>query len=134
MDKSFALLGSLDEAQRKEAILGFQMHDLVLGPGRDGRTIQPEGIKGSALTETQRGMLLDLAAEWTEIMSEAAAKAKLEEIKQHLSETWFAWSGPIEKGKGYFRIQGPTVFIEYAPPKSGRRYDQTYSHNLPGTQ
>jgi hypothetical protein len=64
-DKAFALLSSLDEAQRKQAVLGFQMHDLVLGPGRDGETIQPEGIKGSALTPKQREMLLDLAAEWT---------------------------------------------------------------------
>src|SRR5437867_902219 len=49
-DKAFALLSSLDEAQRKQAILDFQMRDLVLGPGRGGQTIQPEGIQGSALT------------------------------------------------------------------------------------
>jgi Protein of unknown function (DUF3500) len=119
IDKSFALLSSLDEAQRKEAVLGFQMHDLVLGPGRDGQTIQPEGIKGSALTEAQRQMLLDLAGEWTGIMNDDVAQGKMDEIKQHIAETWFAWSGPIEKAKGYFRIQGPTVFIEYAPQTLG---------------
>jgi hypothetical protein len=119
-DKAFALLSSLDEAQRKQAILGFQMHDLVLGPGRDGQTIQPEGIKGSALTDKQREMLLDLASEWTGIMSEPSAKSKMEELKQNVAETWFAWSGPTEKGKAaYFRIQGPTVFIEYAPQRLG---------------
>jgi hypothetical protein len=119
-DKAFALLNSLDETQRKQAILGFQMHDLVLGPGRDGQMIQPEGIKGSALTEKQREMLLDLAGEWTGIMHEAVAKAKMEELKQHIAETWFAWSGPTEKGSAaYFRIQGPTVIIEYAPQRLG---------------
>jgi hypothetical protein len=119
-DKAFALINSLDEAQRKQAILGFQMRDLVLGPGRDGQTIRPEGIKGSALTEKQREMLLDLASEWTGIMHEAVAKSKLEEMKQHIAETWFAWSGPTEKGSAaYFRIQGPTVFIEYAPQRLG---------------
>jgi hypothetical protein len=113
-DKAFALISALDEAQRKQAILGFQMRDLVLGPGRDGQTIQPEGIKGSALTERQREMLLDLANEWTGIMHEAAAKAKMVEMKQHIAETWFAWSGPTEKGRAaYFRIQGPPVIIEY---------------------
>ena len=55
------MLSSLNEAQRKQAILDFQMRDLVLGPGRDGQTIQPEGVKASALTEKQRQMLLDLA-------------------------------------------------------------------------
>lgn len=120
VDKAFALVNSLDESQRKEAILGFQMRDLVLGPGRDGQTIQPEGIKGSALTEKQREMLLDLASEWTGIMHNAAAKAKMDEMKTNIAETWFAWSGPTEKGSGaYFRIQGPTVIIEYAPQRLG---------------
>ena len=120
VDKAFALLGSLDESQRKQAILGFQMRDLVLGPGRDGQTIQPEGIKGSALTEKQREMLLDLAGEWTGIMHETAAKAKMAEMKKDIAETWFAWSGPTEKGSAaYFRIQGPTVIIEYAPQRLG---------------
>jgi hypothetical protein len=120
VDKAFALIGALDEAQRKQAILGVQMRDLVLGPGRDGQTIQPEGIKGSALTEKQREMLLDLASEWSGIMHESAAKAKMDEMKKNIAETWFAWSGPTEKGSAaYFRIQGPTVIIEYAPQRLG---------------
>src|SRR4051794_6703791 len=44
-DKAFELINALDAAQRKPAILGFQMRDLVLGPGHDGQTIEPEGIK-----------------------------------------------------------------------------------------
>ena len=99
-DKAFALMNSLDEAQRKQAILGFQMRDLVLGPGRDGKTIQPEGIKGSELTEKQREMLLDLASEWTGIMNEAVATAKMDEMKKNIGDTWFAWSGPTEKAGG----------------------------------
>jgi hypothetical protein len=119
-DKAFALLTSLNEGQRKQAILGFQMRDLVLGPGRDGQTIQPEGVKGSALTEKQREMLLDVAGEWTGILHESVAKAKMDEMRKNIAETWFAWSGPMEKGSpAYFRIQGPTVIIEYAPQRLG---------------
>ena len=120
IDKAFALLSSLNEAQRKQAILGSEMHDLVLGPGRDGKTIQPEGIKGSDLTDKQQEMLLDLASEWVDIMPEAVAKDKMADLKEHVMETWFTWSGPIEKpGFAYFRIQGPTVIIEYAPQTLG---------------
>ena len=119
-DKAFALVRSLDEAQRKQAILGFQMRDLVLGPGRVGQTIEPEGIPGSALTERQQEMRLDRANEWTGIMPEAVAKAKMDEMKKLLAETWFAWSGPTEEGSAaYFRIQGPTVIIAYAPQRMG---------------
>ena len=120
IDKAVALVTSLDEGQRKQAILGSQMHDLVLGPGRDGQMIQPEGIKGSALTDTQRDMLLDLAGEWTGMMPDAVAKAKMEEMRKNVAETWFTWSGPTDKGAAaYFRLQGPTVFIEYAPQRLG---------------
>ena len=119
-DKAFALVGSLDESQRKQAVLGFQMRDLVLGPGRDGQTIEPEGIKGSDLTDKQREMLIDLAGEWTGILPDAPAKAKQEELKKNAGETWFAWAGPTDKpGAAYFRIQGPTVHIEYAPQRLG---------------
>lgn len=121
VDKAFALMNSLDESQRKQALIGAQMRDLVLGPGRDGQAmIQPEGIKGSDLTEKQREMLLDLASEWTGILHESAAKAKMAQMKQGVADTWFAWSGPTEKGAAaYFRIQGPAVFIEFAPQRLG---------------
>ena len=120
VDKAFALYSSLDDAQRKQATLGFEMRDLALGPGRDGQMIEPEGIKGSNLTEKQREMLVDLASEWTGIMHEAAAAAKLEEVKKNIAETWFAWSGPPEKGgAAYFRVHGPTTFIEFAPQRLG---------------
>ena len=82
--------------------------------------IEPRGIKGSDLTEEQRESLLDLASEWTGIVHEAFANAKLEEMKKNIAETWFAWSGPTEEGSAaYFRIQGPTVIIEYAPQSVG---------------
>jgi len=120
VDKAFALYSSLDEAQRKQATLGFEMRDLALGPGRDGQMIEPEGIKGANLTEKQRTMLIDLVSEWTGIIHDAAATAKLEEVKKNIAETWFAWSGPPEKGgAAYFRVHGPTAFIEFAPQRLG---------------
>ena len=119
-DKAFALIHALTEAQQKVAILAYQMRDLALPPGQDGKMIQPEGIQASTLTAPQQEMLLDLASEWTGIVHDAAASAKWAEIKKTLAETWFAWSGPTENGSAaYFRIQGPTVFIEYAPQKMG---------------
>ncbi len=59
-DKALALLNALDENQRKQAILSFRLADLVLGPGQDGKTIQPEGLKASGMNEKQRAMLLDV--------------------------------------------------------------------------
>ena len=118
-DKGFALINALDSAQRGQAILGYQVPDLVLGPGKDGRTIQPEGIRASALSAAQQTMLLDLVREWVGIMSDAFAEARMAEIRAKLPDTYFAWSGPTTIGSlAYFRIQGPTLVIEYAPQRS----------------
>ena len=119
-DKAFALINALDEAQRKQAILNYKVADLVLGPGQDGKTIQPEGIKGGAMNANQQAMLLDLAGEWAGIINEQAAASRMAELKRNLAETWFAWSGPTTNGTpAYYRIQGPTVVIEYAPQPLG---------------
>jgi len=119
-DKAFALINALDEGQRKQAILNYKVADLVLGPGKDGKTIQPEGIKCSAMNAGQQTMLLDLVSEWAGIVNEQAAAARMAEIKANLSATWFAWSGPTTNGTpAYYRIQGPALVIEYAPQPLG---------------
>jgi hypothetical protein len=118
-DKAFALINALDESQRSKAILPSRVADLVLGPGHDGQTIQPEGIPASALSASQQAMLLDLAHEWAGIVTDAYAEPRMAEIKANLPQTWFAWSGPTTNGSmAYFRIQGPTLVIEYAPQRS----------------
>jgi hypothetical protein len=115
-DKAFSLINAMNDAQRAQAILGYRVSDLVLGPGQDGRTIQPEGIRASALTAPQQTMLLDLVREWTGIMADAFAEPRLAEIRANLAQTYFAWSGPTAAGSAaYFRVQAPTLVIEYAP-------------------
>jgi hypothetical protein len=115
-DKGFALINALTAAQQKQAILNYEVKDLVLGPGEDGKVIQPEGILASELSASQQAMLLDLAHEWVGILNDEGAAAKMTEIKANLPRTYFAWSGATKNGGlAYYRIQGPTLIIEYAP-------------------
>ncbi|HEY7428792.1 MAG TPA: DUF3500 domain-containing protein [Gemmataceae bacterium] len=87
----------------------------MLGPGADGKKIDPQGIKGSALTADQQAMLLEVIAAWVNLVEPDAAKARMAEIKDKILATFFAWSGSTAKGSAaYFRVQGPTVVIEYA--------------------
>ena len=52
-------------------------------------------------------------------MHDAFAEPRIAEIRTNLPQTYFAWSGPTTReGGAYFRIQGPTVIIEYAPQAS----------------
>jgi hypothetical protein len=119
-DKGLALVHSLDEKQRNQAVLSYAVRDLVLGPGQDGKRIAPEGLKASEMNAAQQAMLLDLIAEWADIIDETSAASRMAGIKAELNETWFAWSGPLTGQAGsnitaYYRIQGPHLVIEYAP-------------------
>jgi hypothetical protein len=119
-DKALALLKSLDEKQRQQAVLTYRVPDLVLGPGQDGKKIAPEGLKASAMNGKQRAMLLDVIGEWAGIINEAAASERMAQLKADLNDTWFAWSGSTDFESGnnitaYYRIQGPHLVIEYAP-------------------
>jgi hypothetical protein len=123
-DKAFALFQALDARQRDQAILDYRVADLVLGPGQDGRTIQPEGLLATDMNERQRAMLLDLISEWAGIVHAGAAATRLAEITAGLDATWFAWSGattlvPGSNLTAYYRIQGPNLTIEYAPQRMG---------------
>jgi hypothetical protein len=118
-DTAFRLVNALGENQRAQAILGDQPQgELLLGPGRDGRKIEPQGIKGSALNADQQAMLLDVIGAWVNIVEPDTAAARMEQIKDKIGETYFAWRGPTTNGSAaYFRVQGPTVVIEYAPQR-----------------
>ncbi|GAN54149.1 hypothetical protein Tasa_017_032 [Tanticharoenia sakaeratensis NBRC 103193] len=123
-DKAFALLDAFDTAQRRKAILPYTVDDLVMGPGHDGETIVPEGLKGSSMTSRQKQLMLDLIGEWAGIINDAYAAPRLQEIRQDLDETWFAWSGPTthapgRNGSSYYRIQGPRLLIEFSPQGVG---------------
>jgi hypothetical protein len=121
-DKGLALINALDPALRAKAILPYNVADLVLGPGQDGKTILPEGLEASEMNAHQRAMLLDLIKEWAGIVNDSAAANRMRELAADLNETYFAWSGattaaPGQNITGYYRIQGPHLVIEFAPQR-----------------
>jgi hypothetical protein len=130
-DTAFTLVNALDEKQRAQAVIGERPQgDLLLGPGRDGKKIEPQGIKGSALTAAQQAMLLDVIGAWMNIAEPDAAAARMAEIKGKIGETYFAWKGPTAQGSAvYFRVQGPTVVIEYAPQGGSTDHIHTVVRN-----
>ena len=123
-DEAFELINALDAQQQEEATLDYEVSDLVLGPGEDGRVLEPEGIPASEMTSDQQALLLDLVREWVGIANEGAAEARMSEIEDNLDGTYFAWSGTTTNGEPvYYRITGPTLQIEFAheaaPPPGG---------------
>jgi hypothetical protein len=123
-DLAFELINALYPQQQEEAILDYEVSDLVLGPDENVRVLEPEGIPASEMTADQQALLLDLVRQWTGIANEGAAEARMSEIEGNLDEIYFAWSGPTTNGEPvYYRITGPTLHIEFAheeaPPPGG---------------
>src|SRR5438874_474825 len=115
-DLAFKLVNMLDAEQKKLAVLGAKPKNLVLGPGQDGKTIQPEGLKCSTLNKDQRATLMELIGAWVNILPANAAASRMAAIKEKIDDTHFVWYGATTNGSAaYYRIQGPTLLVEYAP-------------------
>src|SRR5918997_1798296 len=123
-DLAFELINALDPEQQEQAILDYEVSDLVLGAGEDVRVLEPEGLPAPGMTPDQQALLLDVVRQWAGIADEGAAQARMSEIEANLEETYFAWYGPTTNGEPvYYRITGPTLHIEFshedAPPPGG---------------
>lgn len=110
-----ALVKSLNEEQRKIAIIQPEApRDVINTPGRNEFT-KPEGLSQAQMTPEQKAALEKLIREYlNRHRLEVAADdwAKIE--KAGLDKVSFAWAGGLEPGEGhYYRVQGPTFVLEY---------------------
>ena len=124
------LLGALTEAQIRKAVVSDRSIDMVLGPGQDGKTLQPEGLPASEMTIAQKSALLDVIKSRLEILNAEHVTPKIVAVQENLDKTYFAWYGPISGvGTSYFRVTGPTVLLEFAPQELFGSPDQ-HHHNM----
>jgi hypothetical protein len=80
----------------------------------DNVVIPYQGISAARLDESQRDSLLDLIELYVSHMPAAHATLRMDEIRAHLDETYFAWIGEVsDKGVFYYRVQSPVVYIEF---------------------
>jgi hypothetical protein len=126
-----ALVSSLTDAQREKAVMSSQFIDLVLGPGKDGMTLQPEGLPGAEMDVQQKAQLLALIEARLGILMNADDQAtKMADIESSLDQTYFAWWGPTQPlGAAYWRVTGPRVLLEFAPQALGGDMTQ-HAHNI----
>jgi hypothetical protein len=117
-DKGFSLIQSLNVIQLKKAIIDtVAFKDILTFDKRKALLGNPEGIKYSELTKVQQSLLLQLISVYVHRYRNDFAEKMMQDIKKHgLDHIWFAWAGYTkpEIGKGsYYRVQGPTLVIEY---------------------
>ncbi|PWT76863.1 MAG: hypothetical protein C5B59_05450 [Bacteroidetes bacterium] len=114
----FDLLHSLSKAQLQKVIFSSSPpHDIVTSISRKAAIDHPAGLKFTELSQEQQQLMLRLISLYVHRFTKLFADNMLKEIQDAgLNNLWFAWSGHTEPGIGnphYYRIQGPTIIIEY---------------------
>ena len=124
-----ALMNALDDEQRAAARVQ-RPNELWAGAGKDGLIPPLEGSRVSSWSEAQQALLLDTIALWVGLLPAASAEVRLAEIAAELAETTFAWHGEVDAARPiYYRIQGPSLIIEFAT-QSSQGGDRAHYHSI----
>lgn len=115
-DLARALLDSLSEEQKKQAIVGTTAPaDIFTAAEKTARRLDDSGVTYGSLTREQKGLMQNLVTHYARKAPDHVASDRLQKIIRSTPESIrFAWMGSTERGKGhYYRVQGPTFLIEY---------------------
>jgi hypothetical protein len=114
--RGLGFMSLLDDAQRERATIetAKTRNNALAQAFRDNLELDHAGIRASELTPAQREYLLDVIAEYVDNMSPGHARVRMEEVREHLDDTWFAWIGDVsEDAVFYYRIHSPVILIEF---------------------
>jgi hypothetical protein len=117
-ENGFTLLRSLTESQLTKTIIdSIAFKDILSFDKRVLMLKNPEGIRYNELTKEQQQLMLQLISVYVHRYTRLFAEDMLKDIQANgLENLWFAWAGDRNSmmGKGtYYRVQGPTILIEY---------------------
>ena len=114
--RGLAMVRSLDEGQRKQAILDANKpgNNNYAEGFKDNAVVPRTGVLGANLNAAQRKELLGLVELFVDNMDGGHAQVKMAEVRAHLEQTSFAWvGGTADDSVYYYRIHSPVVLIEF---------------------
>lgn len=131
----FALLHSLDAAQlTKTVIADTALKDILTFDSRKAMISDPTGILYSELNTAQQKILMQLLSIYIHRYTRFFAMGMMHEIEAAgLNNLRFAWAGEKQPGVGhphYYRIQGPSIIIEYDNTQNNANHVHTVVRDL----
>ncbi len=114
--QGFAMLSALDDGQRKKAILTLSKtgNNSLTEAFKDNVVLDYAGIAAADFSTAQKTRLAKLIELYVSNMDDGHAKVKMDEVRKHLNQTFFAWIGGTEPGGVfYYRIHSPVILIEF---------------------
>ncbi|HZY77955.1 MAG TPA: DUF3500 domain-containing protein [Cyclobacteriaceae bacterium] len=113
---AFAFLKTLSEDQLKIAVFSSNaLPEIVTGNAREAKLLDPKGISYKELNADQQKAFIKLLNVFVKNYELGFSSKLWDKIqKAGVDNLTFAWAGATTPGSGtYYRIQGPTLQIEY---------------------
>lgn len=131
----FALLQSLEPEQLKKALINTNAPaEIITGASRKVQLLKPMGVGYSELSKDAQQKLLALLQVYVHRYTKLFAESTLKEIeKAGWDNLYFAWAGDTQHTPGkpyYYRIQGPTIIIEYDNTQNNANHVHTVMRDL----
>lgn len=111
-----AFMQSLSSEQQAAATISSvkNKNNNIAEANKDNLSLNYEGIVASDFDDQQKKALLSLIDQYVNNMREGHRQVKMEEVMDHMDDTWFSWVGKTtEDAVFYYRIHSPVVLIEF---------------------
>lgn len=115
-DLGLTLMQSLDLSQRAVATIDYEKvrNYPMSAANADNNIIDYAGIAAAEMSSAQKLALLDLIEAYVGNLRDPHAAVTMEEIGEHIDETYFAWQGEAEDDSVfYYRVHSPVILIEF---------------------
>ena len=131
----FALLHSLNKEQKDKAIISNEAPaEILTAASRHAMINDPKGILSNELSSPQQKIFMQLLSIYIHRYTRLFAEVMMKEIEEAgLNNLRFAWAGDQQPGVGhphYYRIQGPTIIIEYDNTQNNANHIHTVIRDL----
>ncbi len=134
-DAGWALLESLSDAQRQEAVFAARTYgDIVTGSRDKVEPLEAAGISSAKLDDKQRALLWKLVETYARSFEPGLAEARLARAKEGgIEGLRFGWAGSTVRGRPhYYRVQGPLILIEYDASQNDSNHIHTVWRDFSG--
>jgi len=111
-----AMVRALSDDQRKQAIIEVSKtgNNNLTEAFKDNVVLDYAGVRVGTLNAAQKKQVTSLIDLFIGNMDDGHAKVKMDEVRKHLDNTYFAWIGKTaDDSVFYYRIHSPVVLIEF---------------------
>jgi uncharacterized protein DUF3500 len=134
-ESAYALLHSLNEGQKQKAIIAADAPgDIITRVDRKAMIEHPAGLPFAEMNSSQQQLFLNLISVYIHRYTKLFGDEMLKQIQAAgMNKLMFAWAGSPEAVIGrphYYRIQGPTLIIEYDNTQDDANHVHTVVRDL----